>query len=50
VSKTLLQEFAKTEYKQMAYINFQRPNAPKNLFEIDFDADKCSIHENGLLL
>lgn len=41
VGKTyLLQEFAKTEYRQMAYINFERPNAPKNLFEIDFDADR----------
>ena len=24
----------------MAYINFERPNAPKNLFEIDFDTDR----------
>jgi len=41
VGKTyLLQEFGKTEYKQLAYINFEHPNAPKNLFEIDFDADR----------
>ena len=41
VGKTwLIQEFGKTEYKQMAYINFERPNAPKNLFEIDFDTDR----------
>ena len=41
VGKTyLLNEFGKTEYKQCAYINFERPNAPKNLFEIDFDIDR----------
>jgi predicted AAA+ superfamily ATPase len=41
VGKTwLIQEFGKTQYKQMAYINFERPNAPKNLFEVDFDADR----------
>jgi predicted AAA+ superfamily ATPase len=41
VGKTwLLQEFGKTEYKQMAYINFERPNAPKNLFENGFDTDR----------
>jgi len=41
VGKTwLIQEFGKTEYKQMAYINFERPNAPKNLFEVDFDIDR----------
>lgn len=41
VGKTwLIQEFGKTEYKQTAYVNFERPNAPKNLFEIDFDADR----------
>jgi predicted AAA+ superfamily ATPase len=41
VGKTwLLQEFGKSSYKQMAYINFERPNAPKNLFEIDFDSDR----------
>jgi len=36
----IIQEFGKTKYKQMAYINFERPNAPKNLFEIDFDTDR----------
>src|SRR5690554_2153290 len=41
VGKTyLLQEFGKTAYKQLAYVNFEHPNAPKNLFEIDFDADR----------
>lgn len=41
VGKTyLLREFGKTEYKQTAYINFERPGAPKNLFEIDFEADR----------
>jgi len=41
VGKTwLIKEFGKTEYKQMAYINFERPNAPKNLFEMDFDTDR----------
>ncbi len=41
VGKTyLLKEFGKKEYKQMAYINFEHPNAPKNLFEVDFDADR----------
>ena len=38
VGKTwLIQQFGKTEYKQMAYINFERPNAPKDLFEMDFE-------------
>jgi len=41
VGKTyLLREFGKTEYKQTAYINFERPGAPKNLFEVDFEADR----------
>jgi predicted AAA+ superfamily ATPase len=41
VGKTwLIQQFGKTEYKQMAYINFERPNAPKDLFEMDFDMDR----------
>ncbi len=41
VGKTwLIQEFGKAEYKQVAYINFERPNAPKTLFEIDFDIDR----------
>lgn len=41
VGKTfLLKEFGKKEYKQLAYINFEHPNAPKNLFEVDFDAER----------
>lgn len=41
VGKTyLLQEFGKNFYKQLAYVNFEHPNAPKNLFEVDFDADR----------
>jgi len=41
VGKTyLIQEFGKMEYRQVAYVNFERPNAPKNLFEADFDADR----------
>lgn len=56
VGKTfLLQEFGKTEYKQLAYINFENPNAPRNLFEMDFDADRiitvlnayCSLKINA---
>jgi len=41
VGKTyLLKEFGKAEYKQIAYVNFERPDAPKTLFEVDFDADR----------
>jgi predicted AAA+ superfamily ATPase len=41
VGKTwLIQEFGKMAYKQMAYVNFEHPNAPRNLFEIDFNADR----------
>jgi len=41
VGKTyLLQDFGKSNYRQMAYINFERPNAPKNLFDVDFDAER----------
>lgn len=41
VGKTyLLRKFGEKEYKQVAYINFERPGAPKDLFEIDFDADR----------
>jgi len=41
VGKTwLIKEFGKTNYRQMAYINFERPDAPKNLFETDFDTDR----------
>lgn len=41
VGKTwLLQEFGRTHYKQVAYINFERPGAPVHLFEVDFDAER----------
>src|SRR5690554_5916914 len=41
VGKTyLLREFGRSEYSQVAYINFERPGAPKNLFEVDFNADR----------
>ena len=56
VGKTyLLQEFGKKHYKQVAYINFERPGAPVHLFEVDFDADRivtilnayCNIRINA---
>jgi len=56
VGKTyLLQEFGKKYYKQVAYINFERPGAPVYLFEVDFDADRivtilnayCNIRINA---
>jgi predicted AAA+ superfamily ATPase len=41
VGKTyLIKEFGRQEYKQVAYINFERPDAPQNLFEVDFDIDR----------
>ena len=41
VGKTyLLKQFGETNYKQVAYINFERPNAPINLFETGFDTDR----------
>ncbi|MDR1792275.1 MAG: ATP-binding protein [Bacteroidales bacterium] len=41
VGKTyLIQAFGKSQYRQVAYVNFERPNAPKNLFETDFDVDR----------
>lgn len=41
VGKTyLLRKFGEKEYSQVAYINFERPGAPKNLFEVDFNADR----------
>ena len=41
VGKTwLTQEFGRQEYRQTVYINFERPNAPKTLFEKDFDIDR----------
>ena len=41
VGKTwLLQEFGKSEYKQMVYINFEDKDAPKEIFQIDFNIDR----------
>lgn len=41
VGKTwLINEFGRTEYRQVAYINFEHPNAPTNLFESDFDIQR----------
>jgi predicted AAA+ superfamily ATPase len=41
VGKTwLLQEFGKTEYKQMVYVNFEDKDAPKNIFQEDFNVDR----------
>jgi hypothetical protein len=41
VGKTwLIQEFGRTEYKQMVYINFEEDSAPKDLFKSDFDIDR----------
>ena len=41
VGKTwLLQEFGKTEYKQMVYVNFEDKEAPKNIFQEDFNTDR----------
>jgi predicted AAA+ superfamily ATPase len=38
VGKTwLIKEFGKNEYRQMAYINFDDKNAPKNMFLQNFD-------------
>jgi len=41
VGKTwLLQEFGKSEYKQMLYINFEDKDAPKDIFQEDFNIDR----------
>lgn len=41
VGKTyLLKQFGDAEYKQVAYVNFEHPSAPKGLFDIDFDVDR----------
>jgi len=41
VGKTwLLQEFGKTEYKQMVYVNFEDKDAPKEIFQEDFNIDR----------
>lgn len=41
VGKTwLVREFGKTEYKQMLYINFEDADAPKDIFQSDFNIDR----------
>ena len=41
VGKTwLLQEFGKTEYRQMVYVNFEDKEAPKNIFMEDYNIDR----------
>ncbi|MCL2040938.1 MAG: ATP-binding protein [Bacteroidales bacterium] len=41
VGKTwLVQEFGKTEYRQMVYVNFEDKEAPKDLFVEDFNIDR----------
>jgi predicted AAA+ superfamily ATPase len=41
VGKTwLLQEFGKAEYRQMVYVNFEDKEAPKNIFQEDFNIDR----------
>ena len=41
VGKTwLIQEFGKNEYRQMVYINFEDKDAPKDLFQADFNIDR----------
>ena len=41
VGKTwLIQEFGKTEYRQMVYVNFEYKEAPKDIFKEDFNIDR----------
>lgn len=41
VGKThLLKSFGNANYKQIAYINFEHPNAPKDLFALDFNHER----------
>jgi len=41
VGKTwLIKEFGEKEYKQMVYINFEDKDAPKNIFQEDFNIDR----------
>lgn len=41
VGKTyLLQEFGRNDYTQLAYVNFEHPNAPRTLFDTDFNIDR----------
>jgi predicted AAA+ superfamily ATPase len=41
VGKTwLIQEFGRTQYKQMVYVNFEEKDAPADIFKPDFDTDR----------
>lgn len=41
VGKTwLIREFGKTEYRKMVYINFEDNDAPKDIFQSDFNIDR----------
>ena len=41
VGKTwLIQEFGKTKYKQMVYVNFEDQDAPRDIFQSDFNIDR----------
>ena len=41
VGKTwLLQEFGKTAYRQMVYVNFEDKDAPRGIFQEDFNIDR----------
>lgn len=41
VGKTwLIHEFGKTEYKQMVYVNFEDEDAPRDIFQSDFNIDR----------
>jgi predicted AAA+ superfamily ATPase len=41
VGKTwLIQEFGKTEYEQMVYVNFEDEDAPRDIFQSDFNIDR----------
>ncbi len=41
VGKTwLLQSFGKSEYKQMLYVIFEDDDAPKDIFQSDFDINR----------
>jgi len=48
VGKTwLMQEFAKNEYDQMVYVNFERDKRLKSLFTDDFDVDRIIVALNA---
>ena len=41
VGKTwLLREFGKTQYRQMVYVNFEDEDAPRDIFQTDFNIDR----------